>query len=387
MKKSKPLRITLAVDISEANAWHYGIYRGVQRYLSEVENVELVIEDFPHTNDRNLPDGLIGRADYAMAKWAEDKKIPFINVSANSPIAQDVPTFAPDTSAGTRLAAEHLFERGFRRFCLMDISDEWRTPRVEESFRSFAEERNCVLEVIRLARLFTKSEQDWKHFINEVPKSWKEIGSPFGLLTSPDCITFTGRCAADLCTTRGLRIPLDVAIVDGQNGEPYCKESPSLTAIDWNYENVGFEAAKALHASIENGQVLESRWLPPAGLIERDSTDIFATEDEVVTKAMTFISANFSSPLRVDDIAEGIFVTRRTLERRFKTVTGRSISAEIMRLRVSKAKRMMSTGELDSLKGIAREVGFSNERRLYDAFRSLEGCSPSEYRGRIKRQN
>lgn len=381
---ARPIRIALAVDLSEALPWHYGIYQGVRRYLADVENIELVVDDFPHVESRNFPDGIIARTDYALAMWAKDQGIPLINVFANSPIAAETPTFKVDNRMGARLAAEHLYGRGFRRFCFITISEAWVDQEVEEAFRHFADERNCPVEVVRVARLFTKSESDWKYFMTELPATWKRIGSPFGIFVSTDCITFAGRATADLCAKAGLQVPLDVAIVDGKNGTPYCEESPSLTAVEWSYDNVGYEAAKAIHARIEKGQTLESRSFPPVGIVERDSTDYFATDDEIVSKAITYISEHFSSPLRVDEIADGIFVTRRTLERRFKNVTGRSVSAEIMRLRISKAKRMMANDELSSLKSIAHEVGFRDERRLYDAFRSLEGCSPSEFWGRTK---
>lgn len=388
MRQSKTsprtLRIVLAVDISEAYPWHYGIYQGVRRYLSSVKGVELIIDDFPHAEQNFPPDGIIARADHKIVQWAEERGIPLINVMTYSPIVQEVVSYQTDTGLSGRMAAEHLYGRGFRRFCLIANTGRYADRVAGEAFRNFVEERNCVVEAVHIPRIFTKTHKEWQHFTTELPKAWKRLGSPFGIFTSPDCISCTGRFASDLCQKEGLRVPLDVAIVDGKNGSPFCEESPSLTAIEWDFEELGYTAAQDLHANIERGTPLESRALPPVGIVERDSTDYFATEDSIVAKAVSYISANLSSPLRVDEIAENIFVTRRTLERRFKAVAGRSVSAEIKRLRVSKAKRFMANDEFTSLKRIAYEVGFRDERRLYDAFQSLEGCSPSEFWGRLK---
>jgi transcriptional regulator GlxA family with amidase domain len=102
--------------------------------------------------------------------------------------------------------------------------------------------------------------------------------------------------------------------------------------------------------------------------------------DPVVAAAMRFIDRHLSRRIRVADVAAGIGVSsRRKLERSFRNGCGRSVAAEIRRLRILKAKRLLSeTGLL--VKQVAKESGFGDSIRLHEAFMRDAGMSPSAYR-------
>jgi LacI family transcriptional regulator len=119
--------------------------------------------------------------------------------------------------------------------------------------------------------------------------------------------------------------------------------------------------------------------LPPLHVVTRYSTDILAIEDELVQAALQYIRENAWSDLSVNDLAQGIAVGRRLLERRFRTVLGRSVLEEIYRVRVERAKELLTDTHL-SITTVAERAGFSNTRRLDVVFVNQTGLSPREYR-------
>jgi LacI family transcriptional regulator len=155
---------------------------------------------------------------------------------------------------------------------------------------------------------------------------------------------------------------------------------PSLSSVEVNYEQIGYKAAQILDGMMHQGDSAIGRTLiKPTGIIARDSTDFFAVDDEAVALGMRYIEQHTRESITVDDVATAAGVSRRTLERRFQSGTGRSVAAEIRRLRILKAKRLLAETDL-LVKQIARETGFRDPIRLHEVFVREEGTTPSAYR-------
>jgi LacI family transcriptional regulator len=102
------------------------------------------------------------------------------------------------------------------------------------------------------------------------------------------------------------------------------------------------------------------RYIPPTKRIVRQSTDVFAVDDPIVTVALRFISEHSHKAIRVDDVAKRAAVSRRSLERKFQAVIERPISDEITRLRLERVKRRLIESD-DSIKTLV-PVRFSTVR-------------------------
>ena len=124
--------------------------------------------------------------------------------------------------------------------------------------------------------------------------------------------------------------------------------------------------------------------IEPTSLVPRQSSDALAVDDVMVARALRFISEHSHEAITTDELAAAMHVTRRTLERRFRTVLARSIKDEIVRLRVERVKRRLAESRL-SLKRLSVEAGFCDARRMCEVFKRVEGISPSAYR-RQRRQ-
>ncbi|HVL15286.1 MAG TPA: helix-turn-helix domain-containing protein, partial [Gemmata sp.] len=114
-------------------------------------------------------------------------------------------------------------------------------------------------------------------------------------------------------------------------------------------------------------------------VVVRESTDPEAVTDPELGTALRYIRDHGREAIGVDDIARASGVSRSSLERRFRAALGRGPLAELIRVRVERAKRLLTDSAL-SVKEVARAAGFHDARHLSVTFRAKTGLSPVEYR-------
>ena len=119
--------------------------------------------------------------------------------------------------------------------------------------------------------------------------------------------------------------------------------------------------------------------LEPRGVVTRLSTDTMAISDHDVATALSFIRSNACGGIKVDDVAEGSPLTRRTLERRFQQLLGRTVNEEILRVRVGRVMQLLEDTDW-SLDQIAEVSGFKRASYLSVAFTRETGRTPGDYR-------
>lgn len=106
--------------------------------------------------------------------------------------------------------------------------------------------------------------------------------------------------------------------------------------------------------------------------------------DLSVQKAVEYIW-NFSHGIvDVPSVANHVGVARRTMDRRFRDVTGRSILEEIQFCRVSRAAKLLEETDLQ-MKNIVHRAGFRNEEHLRLAFQKAFRQSPLSYRHKSRK--
>ena len=123
------------------------------------------------------------------------------------------------------------------------------------------------------------------------------------------------------------------------------------------------------------------------GLLSHFLTDMTSTDwtkaarsgDQIVDEAMDFIWTQSHNQIGVPEIASHTGVNRRTLERRFKSVTGSSLLNEIQRCRISRAALLLRETD-ESIKTIVIRAGFPSYQRLLHAFQQHFRQSPENYR-------
>lgn len=382
MKQPKR-RVAVMMDLQWPYKRHAAIFAGTQQY-AETQNWHSVIDEFAQDTlvghgMKMMPyDGIIARANKALAERASRAGVPVVNVWASSPARHSLPGVYPDSTLAGRLFAEHLIARGFRTFATLTAPKNVENDlEVREFVRLVGEGGfSCSSEQIpqnpwRDLNHWRKTEQVIERWMD----SWKP---PVGVYVG---LEGCGRMVAQVCQRRGLQVPSDVAIIAGKNEETLCEHPrPSLTSLEVGYDRIGYEAARLLDRLMEGeSPPAEPIRLPPQGLVVRESTDFFAVDDELVVAALRFISSNSHRRVGPDDVARAVGAETRTLQNHFRKVLDRPIAAEIRRVRIERAKRELAQSRR-TLAEIAFDVGFGDAQRLYEVFRREMGITPGEYR-------
>ncbi len=100
-----------------------------------------------------------------------------------------------------------------------------------------------------------------------------------------------------------------------------------------------------------------------------------------MARAARFIREHAADPITVDDVLEAVSISRRTLERRFRQVLGRSPWQEIRRVRIERVKDLLVHTDWPMPK-VAEASAFAGAKRLSVIFSEETGVPPTVFRRR-----
>jgi len=117
------------------------------------------------------------------------------------------------------------------------------------------------------------------------------------------------------------------------------------------------------------------RFEPTASEVASD-TD---TENLFITKAILLVEHNLeNSSFGIDTMVDELNMSRSSLFRKIKSLTGLSLSAFIRSIRLKKAAHLILTSDLN-LSQISFEVGFNDYKYFKTSFKKQFNCLPSKY--------
>jgi LacI family transcriptional regulator len=322
--------------------------------------------------------------------------VPLVNVHAGSPAVDELPGVFPDYEHAGRLRAEHLLSRGVRHFASWSLADRPTYERQTEAFVDAITAAGHDVARLDLPENWGETSPRYAKSLAKIHR-WMDTWSlPIGVVSPTDTYA---RLVAQMAHERGWRVPEDVAIVGGMNEEKLCDSPrPMLTSVEMGFERIGYEAAKLLDALMAVGRAGQAALtaenqpapgkaihvtLPPVGVVVRESTDFYASGDDIVSQAQAFIAAQCHSHLEVTDVAAKVAVSVRTLQNRFAEAIKRTVAEEIRRVRLEKVKREL-VGSDRPIHDIAVRAGFPSNARLADVFKREVGVTPRAYRDERK---
>lgn len=387
-ERAKSLR-HVALLIETSGSYGRGLLRGVARYNRENGNWSTYFQ--PHGLGAPAPewltgwqgDGILARIeDKNLAKVLVDSGVPVVNLRGTLP---DLP-FAYvglDHSVVGTMAAQHLLERGIKHFgfCgkprgvhpgLDQRGDEFR--RVIEAAGYFCNVYSGAFAGERRSRTRDSWEQEQEKLV-----AWiRSLPRPVGVLAAND---ERGLNILDACRRGGAQVPEEVAVIGVDNDEHLCELSiPPMTSVDVNAEQIGFVAAQLLDKLMSGGKSPTTPTLVrPRGVVTRRSTDVLASEDPIVNRAVAYIREQGGRGIQVPDVVAHAKTSRASLEPRFKKILGRTIHQEIQRVQLDRVKELL-VGTTAPIKQVAREGGFSCVQYLTRVFRAATGETPAKYR-------
>lgn len=156
-------------------------------------------------------------------------------------------------------------------------------------------------------------------------------------------------------------VPGDIAVLGVDNDNLLCNISdPSLSSIELDVENGGYEVGKLLHQFIEKEITAPvDVIIKPVRIVPRGSTERFAVSDKYVGQVLGYIDENYRNPLSVEALIRLIPYSRRVLEKKFKGETGISVYQYIQQQRIDRFASLLITTDLPLVEAAAN-AGFTD---------------------------
>ena len=100
---------------------------------------------------------------------------------------------------------------------------------------------------------------------------------------------------------------------------------------------------------------------------------------KLVLDVTNYIQHHISEPIRAEEIAKELFISRPYLSKKFKEETGQSLTEFILNEKTEEAKRLLRYSE-KPLTAISTYLAFSSPSHFSRVFRQYAGMLPREYR-------
>lgn len=383
MSSPRPLPRKIALLVETSREYARGILRGVIRYQHEHGPWSVYFK--PQGLDAPPPPwlatwrghGILARIDDPrLAKALVHTRLPVVdlrNALPNLPF----PTVAISNKAVVKLAFDHFLERGFRHFafCSTRPGENRNQDARGELFKAMVLAHGQVCHVYPHP---TKPPRSWDAEQRQIARWLRTLPTPAAVLT---CHDDRGHQVIDACLLAGLTVPDEIAIL-GVDNDPYlCTLStPQLSSIDVFPERIGYEAAALLDRLMQGEKAPTQPLLfDPRGVVARQSTDITAVSDPHVAQAARLIRDRAFEAVSIEQVLSVIPVSRTVLFRRFKQGLGHSPKKELTRVRLERAKALLTYSNL-SIDDVARQTFQTEARHFIETFRKATGSTPMRFR-------
>ncbi|MBO4617019.1 MAG: response regulator [Lachnospiraceae bacterium] len=103
------------------------------------------------------------------------------------------------------------------------------------------------------------------------------------------------------------------------------------------------------------------------------------SSNDVVEASKAYIEANYTKNITLDDVSMAVNISSYYLSRIFKESTGENFIDYLTKLRIVRAKELLSTTQY-SMKEICQMAGYSDPNYFSKSFKKNVGVTPTEYR-------
>lgn len=397
----------VAVLIESSRAFGRGLIEGIARYSRHHGPWSMYFEPQalgvapPAWLDTWDGDGILVRIDdQRMADAVLATGLPALDLRGRLP-ELPLPFIGGDNEQITRLAFDHLRERGLTQFAFCGVAEgQMRTLDLRrQHFVQHVQEAGYSCDVYSGRRsrkggqrsVRTKDGSvpaidfgslDWDSEQNALAKWVASLPRPIGIMA---CHDPRGYQLVDACRRADVSIPDEVAVVGVDNDPVLCSMAdPPMTSIDSDGLRIGHHAASWLDRMMrgENGPV-SPVLIGPRRLHPRRSSDMLAVTDSDLASAMAFIRDYACDGIQVGAVVRHVATSRSVLERKFRKHLGRTIKSEMLRVQLEKAQQLLSESDLP-LAALAGQTGFSTEKYFSDVFVRETGVRPTAWRRKMR---
>jgi len=291
----------------------------------------------------------------------------------------DIPSVAVDCASKTRVAFEYLAGLGYRHMASFGNSAGGYVDEPAAELAALAEARGFSHSTGSMVYPVSGYEEPYTVTPDIGVDAWlRELPKPVGIVTGGGySATFIERSASRL----GFHVPSEVAILSNSDDEVCLFADPPISAIRQRGAEIGRLALGILDATFGGAPLPQGRiTIRSEGVIERASTGFAAGMPEELKRAVRYIREHACEGMDVADVLRHVSGLSRTrLYDTFPAYFGCSPAAEIVRVRLDEARRLLIQTEL-SVGRIAERCGFSSHSQFSDAFRRHFELTPLAWR-------
>jgi LacI family transcriptional regulator len=390
MKTTKVHRIALLFNANKI--FDYEVIEGIAAYMGRTR----VAVDYYLEEDFRLRlsgieewqgDGIIANFDDpAVAQALSRCSVPVVAVGgsyadpANYPAG--VPYVATDNFKLIELARQHLIDVGLQRFAMFSVpasaENRWAQER-EHAFRSLMQGERLEAEIFRGSETSARS---WDEAVQSQIEWLRSLPKPVGIIAVSDA---RARQLLQACMRAGIDVPAQVAIIGIDNNPLVRRFSPiPLSSVIQRTQEIGREAAHLLVQLLHGVPLLDTRIvMPPAGINVLASSQYEQVRHPHVMRARHYIRQYACQGIKTEQVADHVGVSRSSLESYFREELGCSVHELIMSVKLEAAKAGLESSDR-SIEDVALFSGFTSLEYLHVVFRRELGCTPREFRKRVR---
>ena len=320
------------------------------------------------------PSGLITEWLPEVTERLLELKIPSVIADTDLSYPGVVSLDVDDWAVG-REAANAFEQAGYKSFACLGNGTPYSEQRIA-GFRTAVGEAVPVFNEVgfsdaRYSEQFIDPGKPLLDWLLALPK-------PVGVFAVHDPL---GRFLCSACQNLGLAVPEQVAVIGANNDELVCGLSyPMLSSVPIPWEQLGALVGEWMQ-SLRNGEAPPPKPLliAPGSVVLRHSASHLVVDDPVLRRAMSYFAKHLSEAVNVGSLCADLRLGRRTVERKFREYYRCTPWEMLCRLRVNRAKDLLS-GSNHSIARIAELSGFNDAERLAVVFRRVTGQSPTQWR-------
>jgi LacI family transcriptional regulator len=378
----KPKTPRVLVLVESSTGYGRRLLEGIGRYALEHGPWSIYLEE--HGQYRRLPHWMhTWRGDGIIVRGTSSEMIRALRKTGAPMVETDrlvkgfnLPLVYVNEELTAEAAADHFLERGLTSLAYCNISKTYWSGLRGDAFAGELAKRGLPCNTFLLPKNLVKS--DWGRLQTTLVDWLRKLPNPVGILAEND---ICGYRLLDACRLIDLAVPEQVAVLGVDNNFSLCRiTSPPLSSVDTNVARIGYEAGALLERMMRGEKPpAEPVLINPLGVVARQSTDVLAVDDPELASALRYIRERACEGIDVHDVLNVVAMSRRVLERRFQASLGRTPKDEIRRVRMNRARELLSQTDLPIAR-IARQTGFSSPAYLANVFTRQFDISPSAYR-------
>ena len=378
----------VALIIETSSIYGRDLLAGIVRYMRMHDRWSVFLEQRdlfkqpPRWLNKWQGDGIISRATTPRLLDAiSDTGVPFVELTDRKGDVEFSQIRSDDAAIG-KMGAEHLLERGFKRFGYCGYKGEAWSKRREESFVKTIDKKSSGSCSLYNSTWQGRGARNWEDEQRCIIEWLQTLTPPFAVMA---CNDIRGRQIIDACSELDLAVPEQVVVVGVDDDELLCRMcSPPLSSVIPNAQAVGFRAAEVL-ASLMDGKspASEVQLIDPLGVATRQSTDVVAIDDPDIAAALRYIREYACRGITVAEVVRDNSVSRSTLERQVRKYLGRTPQEEIRFVQIKRARELLISTDL-SAEQIAPLCGFEHPEYLHVVFKRVTGTTIGVFRKQAK---